>query len=330
MSTVTYHIPFNEKTIPDWDGDASLTSLGSSLIVIDGGPFHQEFIGQFSFSGLQVSGTLTGLRLSINQTLAFSVEGLSLDASKVQDVLEHDGDLDTLLSAIWGGNDTINGSAGIDFLPGFSGDDLLNGNGGDDLLFGDAGNDTLNGGAGIDSATYLGLHANYSVTGNGSSASVVAKTGSDGSDTLNSVERLVFLDGATAFDVARGSHAGDIYRLYQAGLNREPDAGGIGFWIKMIDDGVSMEAIAQSFIDSAEFKAAYGSNLSNRALVTKIYENVLHRVPDQGGLDFYVSMLDGKKVSAAGVLADISNSLENFAGTIAKIENGFTYSPFEG
>lgn len=330
MSIVTYHIPFNEDTIPEWDGEATLTSMSSTLIVIDGGPFHQEFMGQFSINGLQVSGTLTGLRFSINQKLAFSVEGLSLDASNVQNVLENGDDLETLFTYIWGGNDTINGSAGIDFLPGFQGNDTLNGNGGDDQLFGDAGDDILNGGAGVDSATYFGVRGNYTITGNGTSATVVAKSGEDGSDTLTSVERLVFIDGATAFDVSKGSHAGDVYRLYQAGLNREPDAGGVGFWIAMADQGVSMEAIAQSFIDSPEFRAAYGSNLSHRDLVTKIYENVLHRAPDQGGLDFYVGMLDQHKVSTAGVLADISNSDENFAGTIAKIQNGFLYSPFEG
>lgn len=38
MSTVNYHIAFNEDTIPDWDGEASLTTMSDTLIVIDGGP----------------------------------------------------------------------------------------------------------------------------------------------------------------------------------------------------------------------------------------------------------------------------------------------------
>jgi hypothetical protein len=330
MSTVNFHIAFNENTIPDWNGDATLTSASSNLIVLDGGPFREEFIGQFNINGLQVSGTLTGLRFSINQTLAFSVENLNLDAALVQNVILNGDDLDGLFTLIWGGDDTINGSAGVDYLPGFSGHDTLNGNNGDDVLFGDSGNDTLNGGNGIDTAMYLGLRSNYSVSGSGGNLKVSAKTGSDGSDTLSSVERILFIDGATAYDVGKGSHGGDLYRLYQAAFNREPDAVGIGFWIAMVDQGVSMEAIAEGFMKSDEFRAAYGTAPSHRELLTKIYENVLHRAPDEGGLNFYLGMLAEQKVSAAAVLADISNSDENYAGTIAKISNGFFFTEYQG
>ena len=83
-------------------------------------------------------------------------------------------------------------------------------------------------------------------------------------------------------------------------------------------------------MDSAEFRAAYGSNPSNTELVTKIYQNVLHRTPDAGGLKFYVDLLDANKVSKALVLADISISDENYAATIAKISSGFLYTPYEG
>lgn len=258
------------------------------------------------------------------------MDNLQLDAAHVQHVLLNGDDLDSLFTFIWGGDDTLNGSVGVDYLPGFSGRDTLNGNHGDDLLFGDAGNDTLNGGAGIDTALYLGLRSNYTVSGSGGNFQVSAKTGSDGTDTLTAVERMVFLDGATAFDVGKGSHAGDLYRLYQAAFNREPDAGGIGFWIAMVDEGVGMEAIAEGFMKSDEFRAAYGTAPTHRELVTRIYENVLHRAPDESGLTFYLNMLADKKVSAAGVLADISNSDENYAGTIAKISNGFLYTEYEG
>ena len=329
MSTVTYHIPFNEGTIPDWDGDATLTSMSGSQIIIDAGPFREEFLGQFSINGLQVSGTVTGLRFFINMKLVFSIDDMKVDAAKVQSVLENGDDIDALFTFIWGEGDTINGSSGLDFLPGFGGDDILNGNGGDDILFGDSGNDTLNGGAGIDTATYAGLRANYTISGDGSRGSVTAKGNADGTDTLNGVERLAFVDGTLAYDVAKGSHAGDMYRLYQAAFNREPDAAGVGFWIGQFDKGVGIEAIAAGFMDSPEFRAAYGSNPGNTELVTKIYENVLHRQPDAAGLKWYVDLLEGKKISAAAALADISNSDENYAGTIAKISNGFLFTPYE-
>ncbi|NTV37917.1 MAG: calcium-binding protein, partial [Anaerolineales bacterium] len=48
------------------------------------------------------------------------------------------------------GNNTINGTAGIDMLFGLNGNDVLNGGAGGDLLCGGNGSDTLNGGAGND------------------------------------------------------------------------------------------------------------------------------------------------------------------------------------
>ena len=61
--------------------------------------------------------------------------------------------LDLVLATLGtSGNNTLNGTAGMDALLGLAGDDTLNGLGGNDRLEGAAGNDTLNGGAG---ANYL-------------------------------------------------------------------------------------------------------------------------------------------------------------------------------
>lgn len=227
-----------------------------------------------------------------------------------------------------GGSDPINGSAGGDILVGTPGNDILNGNGGDDSLTGGAGADVLNGGSGLDSAKYTGTSISYTINGDASSATIVANGNSDGTDNLTSVERLVFSDGVIALDVGQGGHGGDIYRLYQAAFDREPDTQGIGFWIAQMDNGMSIEIIATGFMNSDEFRSDYGLAPSNVALVTKMYENVLHRAPDQEGLNWYVGLLDKQAVSAAAVLVDISQSDENFATTIGKISNGFLFTPY--
>lgn len=53
-----------------------------------------------------------------------------------------------------------------------------------------------------------------------------------------------------------------------------------------MDNGYSLMNVALGFVQSAEFQALYGVKPSNNALITKFYTNVLHRAPDQGGLDF--------------------------------------------
>jgi Ca2+-binding RTX toxin-like protein len=88
------------------------------------------------------------------------------------------------------GNDIINGGAGNDSLDGGAGNDLLNGEDGDDTIFGYAGDDIINGGAGDD---YLygdagGLVGNDSISGGagndkiGGGAGNDIITGGDGND----------------------------------------------------------------------------------------------------------------------------------------------------
>ena len=63
-----------------------------------------------------------------------------------------------------------------------------------------------------------------------------------------------------------------------------------------------LQAILQAFINSPEFQTTYGS-LNNTAFVNLVYQNVLGRAPDAGGLNFWVGQL------TAGVTrADMMNS----------------------
>jgi len=168
----------------------------------------------------------------------------------------------------------------------------------------------------------------YAFVFSGNGFTVVDKTGAEGTDTLSGVERLVFADGGVALDVDASSLGGQAYRIYKAAFARTPDSGGVGFWMSALDKGMSLVDIATGFIASDEYKTAYGTNLSNRALITKYYENILGRAPEQGGLDFWVGVLDNKQASVAQVLASISESGENITGTAALIANGFEFTPY--
>lgn len=146
-----------------------------------------------------------------------------------------------------------------------------------------------------------------------------------GTDTLQNVERLIFTDGTLALDVAAGENAGSAYRIYQAAFARTPDNGGLTFWIDQIDTGAQLVNVASGFIASAEFKSVYGENPSNTDLVAKLYQNVLGRDGEEGGITFWTGELNNAARSVAEVLAGFSESPENVQSVGQAIGNGFLF-----
>ena len=215
---------------------------------------------------------------------------------------------------------------GIDLdLPSiFAGADILNGTPGDDFLRGYAGNDTLGGGSGLDTAVFSGVRSQYTISKVDSSTSLVSALGtSEGSDTLQSIERLMFADKSVARDTA--GVAGMGYRLYKAAFDRTPDLPGLGFWIKNMDVGNSLVFVANEFIKSAEFKLLYGENVSDARFVELLYQNVLDRSPDPAGWTGWQNLLAGGK-SRADVLIGFSESPENQSNVIGLIGNGVVFT----
>ncbi len=143
---------------------------------------------------------------------------------------------------------------------------------------------------------------------------------------LASIERIQFSDAMFALDI-HGA-AGQAYRIYQAAFARTPDAGGLGFWISAMDSGYSIRAVAAEFMKSAEFASMYGATISNTAFVEKLYQNVLRRPGDQGGIDFWVKALDNKQTDRIDVLAQFSESAENQSAVAQIIGNGFEFIPY--
>jgi Ca2+-binding RTX toxin-like protein len=176
-------------------------------------------------------------------------------------------------------NDRLNGLAGNDTLTGGNGADTLSGDLGNDVLRGDFGNDAIFGGAGAD---FL--------------------QGGAGNDILIG-------DGS----VAESANALSIKRLYYATLNRGPDEGGWGSWTGSLDGGQSLSSIALGFVGSQEFKNTYGS-LNNTQFVTLLYENVLKRAPDAGGLQGWTKALTGG-TSRQDVVLGLSQSTEFIKAT---------------
>lgn len=146
--------------------------------------------------------------------------------------------------------------------------------------------------------------------------------------TLQGIERLAFADQAVALDI--DGVAGEAYRIYRAAFDRTPDAPGLGFWIGRMDANVTLDRLAESFVASQEFLDLYGAAPTNADMVTRLYENILQRAPEQAGYDYWLNVLDTHRGTVAQVLAAFSESGENHDGTAALIANGILFTPYGG
>ena len=214
---------------------------------------------------------------------------------------------------------TINGTTGAD---------TIHANQGADRITGLAGNDVIDGGGGVDTAVFVGARANYTVTSGAGGLTVKDNTGVDGTDVLANVERLHFANADVAFDV--NGNAGIAYRIYQAAFDRVPDAAGLGYWIKQMDNGTDRFDVARWFMAGAEAQSIYGANPSNTTALTLFYNHVLHRAADTAGYNYWLNILDTGVASQAEVLASFAESAENQAALIGVMQNGMTYTPWAG
>jgi serralysin len=232
------------------------------------------------------------------------------------------GSGDDIITGNYTGN-SLWGGSGDDQLNGGSGNDRLYGEDGNDILVGGRGDDVMDGGAGSDIAAYLAIRGDYSVSKLADTIVVRAKAEySDGVDTLVHVERIDFTDGDLVFDVT-SSNAPAAYRLYGGAFARTPDEGGFRFWTSTLDANVSLRDVATQFIGSGEFIGRYGASLSNAAFVDALYQNVLSRGGDAGGVAHWNRMLDNKYQDRADVLVEFTQLPEFVGISAANITNGY-------
>jgi hypothetical protein len=183
----------------------------------------------------------------------------------------------------------------------------------------------LDGKEGLDTVLFGSQRSAYALASTGGTLSVY-DFGSGSTTTLANVERLQFSDQNVALDIH--GNAGEAYRLYQAAFNRTPDKVGLGYWIAALDDGNSLQNVAHSFVNSAEFTSMVGANASDTQYVAALYANVLHRAPDATGYEFWLHALE--IAPRAEVLVNFSESPENQAQVIGAIANGIGYMPWNG
>jgi hypothetical protein len=264
------------------------------------------------FLAAELPGTVTSWKEYVDvgksSSLSFKVSAFALPLSFFMEA-----SVAKVWSTLLAGDDLIEGSPYADKLVGLSGNDVFVGNGGGDLYVG---------GPGVDTVIYETNWGQFKKTVNVHDDDHV----SVGADTLVDIERIYLTEGDKVIAFDSSGVCGQAYRVYQAAFGRAPDSKGLGYWIDRMDKGMSLEEVSARFIDSPEFKAIYGTNPTNDEFLTRVYENVLHRAPDEAGFRWWKDQVDhNSEKTWAKVLADFSESPENHVNVVGQTSKGIEY-----
>lgn len=116
--------------------------------------------------------------------------------------------------------------------------------------------------------------------------------------------------GLTFTETSCEGYSDSVARLYSAGLGREPEAGGFGFWLgQYTSGGYNLQAMANFFVASTEFDSKYGK-LEQDGFLNQIYLNVLDRPADDEGLVYWGTRMSAG-MTRGQVLLSFVESPEN-------------------
>lgn len=98
-------------------------------------------------------------------------------------------------------------------------------------------------------------------------------------------------------NAAQRHDTGLVVDSYRAAFGRVPDSGGLASWREYIRStrcsGGDVSAAARNMVWAFFHEAEYaGRNRNNRQYMTDLFEAILRRGPDSGGLDWWVGQLD--------------------------------------
>ena len=213
----------------------------------------------------------------------------------------------------------VNGDAGANALAGTAADDTLRGLGGDDTLSGNGGRDTFDGGVGFDTADFAGtaddldadLAAGAERGATGSVfVSIEALAGGLGDDALVGDANANRLDGRAGDDGLNGGAGNDTLAggpgddVIDGGAGHDTAAmGAVGF--RGADPGATAGGTVfttadggTDFLTRVEIAAFADGRLvmdadDVAARVARLYEAALDRLPDQGGVNFWIASAQG-------------------------------------
>ena len=194
-------------------------------------------------------------------------------------------------------NLTISLDAVIENVWGTAQADVIYANAANNILTGGSGDDTLDGSAGADAAVFSGPRARYSVTKTQVGQTVRDNAGTDGTDTLSSIERLFFSDSKLALDL--DGHAGQTVKLIGAVFGKAAvrSTGYVAEGLRLLDGGMSYEDLGTAAINVT-------GNTKSTDVVTLLWFNLFGVTPTANQVAPYATMLDkGMSTGALAVMA---------------------------
>lgn len=215
----------------------------------------------------------------------------------------------------------------IETALGGQGNDRMTGAAVDNYLKGNAGDDYINGAGGFNVAEYNNPMSKYAVTisATDKTFSVQDKTKADdaqpnsniiadGFDSDINIQQLKFADNALAssdFSTVRAVSPVDLETLvdlYVEINQRAPDSLGLIFWGAQVVGGATLQDIASAFLNAPEGQANFSPSLTTQQFVNAAYQSAYNRPADQGGLDFWSSLIDSGKMSRSDLFISLTNA----------------------
>ena len=204
--------------------------------------------------------------------------------------------------------------------------------GGNDRIEAGTGATTANTGAGFDVVIAKGDVEDYDVEIVDGALVLTSKAGASVATTTITAKDVNFIEFSTTVEgdlantksiaVLGDAESATTVRLYDGLLGRNAESAGAKFWLDAQETGTSLEAIAQTFLNSAEFQTEH-ANLSNEAFVALLYTQALQRTDggaaDAEGVKFWVDALNNN-ASRAQVAVTIVASTEAATDTEGHIK----------
>ena len=105
-------------------------------------------------------------------------------------------------------------------------------------------------------------------------------------------------------------------RLYSAAFGRAPDQEGRDYWANLASGNtIDFESMANDFLTSPEGIQRFVPDAPKAEFCRNLYEQILGRIPDDAGLDYWLQRLESGELTQAKMLIDFANSQENVAKT---------------
>lgn len=122
-------------------------------------------------------------------------------------------------------------------------------------------------------------------------------------------------DAGLTFDGLTDDQLDFMIAMYVGAFSRAPDYDGLEFWANglaaKMSTGQSFDDaildISQSFYDAGSRNGELGTDMSSAEYVERAYDNVLGRLPDSGGKQFWTDALDSGATSKGHFLVNFIN-----------------------